>query len=70
METFFAILAIFIDFLSIFWDFLTFPCDKETNDANLIKNSEKTTLAKPSLIRVKSHGFYRPLHKEISFHFL
>ena len=28
---------------------------------NLRKNSEKTTLKKPSLIRVKSHGFYRSL---------
>ena len=28
---------------------------------NLRKISEKTTLKKPSLIRVKSHGFYRSL---------
>ena len=37
--------------------------------ANLRKNSEKTTLKKPSLIRVKSHGFYRslPLKNFISF---
>ena len=36
---------------------------------NLRKISEKTTLKKPSLIRVKSHGFYRslPLKNFISF---